>query len=118
MDIALCGLALIAWSALMARPGFFIYCIWRGTAEKSVDIERVYSVAKARLLSAHWLSWTLFTTLLICLGLWILSKSDTTGMLEFLGILAFLSGFGLIIGFHILRAGRIWRQAVSEISFS
>jgi hypothetical protein len=110
MPIFLCGLVWVIMSVMMARPGFFNYCVWRAVADKSKLPEQIYLAAKPKLLSRNWLYWTLFTTALACTGAWLFSPDRTAFLSQAIGIALLLIAFGLLLAFHIIRAGRIWND--------
>ena len=108
MRILMIGIIWIALSALMARPGFFNYCVWRAVADKSKDPDQIYLAAKPKLLSSQWLYVTSFTAALACIGLWILGATESPSLSQMFGLALFLIACGQIVSFHIVRAGRIW----------
>ena len=110
MAILFCGVMWIVLSAMLARPGFFNYCGWRAVADKSKSPEQIYLAAKPKLLSQGWLVWSLLTMALACTGLWLLSPDRTAFLSEAIGTALLLTAVGLLIGFHIVHAGRIWND--------
>lgn len=115
MAIFLCGLAWIVMSVMMARPGFFNYCVWRAVGDKGKLPDRVYLAAKPKLLSRSWLYWTLFTTALACTGAWLVSPDATATLSQTIGIALLLIALGLLFAFHIIRAGRIWHDLAGTV---
>jgi hypothetical protein len=110
MKILLGGLFWIAMSVLMARPGFFNYCVWRGVGGKSKDPDQIYLAAKPKLLSINWLYWTLITAASACSGLWLIISDEPDSLSQMIGVALLVMALGLLIGFHIIRAGRIWND--------